>query len=98
MGYADGSGAVFERSVSTGFARYAADERGTFGLGFNWGRPNRETFGADARDQYSIEAYYRLQLARHLAITPDLQLIKDPALNPDDDFVWVAGLRARVSF
>lgn len=64
----------------------------------NWGRPNRETFGTDACDQYTVEAYYRLQLAEHLAITPDIQLIKDPALNPDGDFVWIAGIRAGLSF
>jgi porin len=52
----------------------------------------------DARDQYTVEAYYRLQIADHLTITPDIQLIKDPATNPDDDFLWVAGLRARLSF
>jgi len=69
-----------------------------FGLGLNWGRPNRALFGADARDQYTAEMYYRLQLAEHLAITPDIQLIKDPALNPGEDFVWVVGLRARFAF
>jgi porin len=98
VGYADGSGALLERSVSTGFARYAADGQGVFALGLNWGRPNREIFGADARDQYTAEAYYRLHLAEHLTITPDIQLIKDPALNPDRDFIWVAGLRARLAF
>ena len=48
--------------------------------------------------QYTLEAYYRLQLAEHLEITPDIQLIKDPALNPDEDLVWVAGLRGRLAF
>jgi len=33
-----------------------------------------------------------------LAITPDIQLIKNPASNPADDLIWVAGLRARLSF
>lgn len=55
------------------------------------GQEERETFGTDARDQYTVEAYYRLQLPEHLAITPDIQLIKDPALNPDDDFVGLRG-------
>jgi hypothetical protein len=53
-------------------------------------------FGTDARDQYTVEAYYRLQLAEHLENTSDIQLIKDPALNPGEDFVWVAGGCARV--
>jgi porin len=98
VGYGDGGGALLERSVSAGVGRYTADGQGVLGLGLNWGRPNRELFGADARDQYTVEAYYRLQLAEHLTITPDVQLIKDPALNPGDDSVWVAGLRARFAF
>jgi len=98
VGYADGSGALLERSLSAGFGYYTPDEQGVFGLGLNWGRPNSETFGSDTRDQYTVEAYYRLQLADHLTLTPDIQLIKDPALNPGEDFVWVAGLRARLAF
>ena len=67
-------------------------------FGLNWGRPNRETFGANTRDQYTVEAYFRLQLADLLAITPNIQLIKDPATNREEDFLWVAGLRARLTF
>ena len=36
-------------------------------------------------------------LSQHFAITPDLQYIKDPALNPDDDSIWIAGVRARLT-
>ena len=96
-GYADGSGALLERSVSAGFGYYTPDEQGVFGLGLNWGRPNRETFGAETRDQYTVEAYSRLQLADHVTITPNIQLIKDPATNREEDFLWVAGLRARLT-
>ena len=59
---------------------------------------NSFLFGTDACDQYTVEAHCRLRLAEHLAITPDIQLIEDPALNPDDDFVWIAGIRARLPF
>ena len=64
-----------ERSVSTGFAYNPASNGSVFGLGINWGRPNRDSFGAATDDQYTLEAYYRFQLFEHLAITPDLQLI-----------------------
>ena len=36
----------------------------------NWGRPNTTVFGDDLDDQYSIEAYYRWQMTKELAITP----------------------------
>lgn len=98
VGYGDGGGALLERSISTGVAHRGGGRRGAFGLGVNWGRPNHDLFGADARDQYTLEAYYRLQLGTHTSITPDIQVVKDPALDPGQDVVWVVGLRARVFF
>ena len=44
-----------------------------------------------------MEVFYRLQLSENLAITPDIQFIINPALNPDDKTVWVLGLRARLA-
>jgi porin len=98
IGYADGSGAPLDRSVSTGFAYYPSGNDSVFGLGINWGRPNRDSFDAATDDQYTLETYYRFQLFERLAVTPDLQLIQQPAQNPEHDFVWIAGLRARLTF
>jgi porin len=98
LGYGDGGGALLDRSASTGLAYKPADNRSVLGLGLNWGRPNEDTFGADARDQYTAEAYWRFQLATHLSITPDIQVVKDPARDSGQDLVWVFGLRARVFF
>jgi porin len=98
IGYAEGGGAPLDRSVSTGFAYYPSGDGSVFGLGINWGRPNYDSFGAETDDQYTLEAYYRFQLFERLTITPDLQLIKHPAQNPDHDVVWIAGLRARLTF
>ncbi len=98
IGYADGGGAPLDRSLSTGFAYYTSGDDSVFGAGINWGRPNRDSFGASTDDQYTLEAYYRFQLFERLAITPDLQLIKHPVQNPDHDLVWIAGLRARLTF
>jgi porin len=98
LGYGDGGGALLDRSVSTGLAYKAADNRSVVGFGLNWSRPNEDSFGAHARDQYTVEAYWRFQLATHLSITPDIQVVKDPALDPGRDLVCVVGLRARVFF
>ncbi|MGB5736428.1 MAG: carbohydrate porin [Thiohalocapsa sp.] len=102
VGYANGSGAALDRSVSTGFAYNAPGRDTVFGLGVNWGRPNQSGSGTATatatEDQYTVEAYYRVQLFDRLAITPDLQLIKNPAANPDADLIWIAGLRARLAF
>ena len=48
--------------------------------------------------QYTAEVFYRLQAFPHITITPDLQLLMNPALNPDQDHIWIAGLRVRLSF
>lgn len=49
-------------------------------------------------DQTTIEAFWRFQFSQGFAITPSLQLLIDPALNPVDDEVWVLGLRMRLAF
>jgi porin len=98
LGYGDGGGAPLERSVSAGFAYDGLGDDTVLGLGLNWGRPNGDLFKVATDDQYTLEAYARLQVLPRLAITPDIQLIKNPASNPNDELIWVAGLRARLSF
>ena len=68
------------------------------GVGLNWGRPNHDTFGADLKDQFTGEMFYRWQIAQNLQVTPSVQLPANPVLNPDTDFVAVSGLRVRVVF
>lgn len=68
--------------------------RGVIALGLNWGKPNQVSFeGAD--DQYTMELFWRYQLTKEVAVTPSVQYIKDPALNPEKDSLWVFGLRLR---
>ena len=93
-GYSDGGGALLEASVNGGIGYYFKESKDLIGFGLNWGRPPDS--GLD--DQYTAELFYRLQIAQNLAITPDVQLIIDPALNPDEDMLWVFGLRARLAF
>ena len=42
--------------------------------------------------------FYRFQVTSNLAVTPDIQYIRDPALNPSETDLWVFGMRARVTF
>jgi hypothetical protein len=39
-----------------------------------------------------------VQLFERLAITSDLQWIKNPAANLEEDLIWIAGLRTRWVF
>jgi porin len=96
-GYAKDGGSLYEGSVSGGVGYYVADRRDVFGVGLNWSRPSDTTFAPGLDDQYTAEIFYRVQLAHALAITPDVQLIIDPALNPEHDSIFVASLRIRLA-
>jgi porin len=92
-GYSDGGGALLEASVSAGVGYYFEESKDLIGFGLNWGRPP----GSGLDDQYTAELFYRFQLTQNLAITPDVQLIINPALNTEENAIWVFGLRARLS-
>jgi len=84
-----------DRNLSAGFGwRPDNGTNDLFGLGAGWAHPS-----SDALDsQYTAEAFYRYQLTPNLALTPDLQMIVNPSLAPDVDVLWVASVRARVTF
>ncbi|MHC5114761.1 MAG: carbohydrate porin [Planctomycetota bacterium] len=97
-GWAEDGGSLLEASVSAGVGYQRERGGDVFGLGLNWGRPNRDTFGADLDDQFTGEIYYRWQLTQHVQVTPSVQLLVDPALDPDGDTIGVFGVRARIAF
>ncbi|MCK5362583.1 MAG: carbohydrate porin, partial [Gammaproteobacteria bacterium] len=47
--------------------------------------------------QYTLEVFYRMRLTTSLTVTPDIQYIRNPALNPVVDDLWVFGFRARLA-
>ncbi len=60
---------------------------------FIWGHPADPTL----RDQFGIEAYWRLQLRERVQFTPDLQVIIHPSDRPQSKTEFVAGLRLLIS-
>jgi Carbohydrate-selective porin, OprB family len=68
-----------------------------YGIAFNWGEPNSATFGSGLDDQYAVEAFYRWQISREIAFTPSVEFFKDPALNPEEDKIWMIGARLRIA-
>lgn len=97
-GYADDGGSLLETSISAGIATELFDDRDLVGLAANWGRPNESTFGPDLDDQVSVEMFYRLQVSEKLRVSPSVQWLVNPALNPDQDHAVVFGLRGVLSF
>jgi porin len=74
--------------------RYFARRSDLFGLGVNRGDPPSSS---GLKDQTTMETFYRLQLAQNIAITPSLQYITDPAMNPAEDSLTILGLRVRLT-
>ena len=96
-GWADDGGSLYEASVSAGFGYTPNPGQSMLGVGLNWNRPNRSTFGANLDDQYSLEIFQQLQLTEGIELTPSVQIIKNPALNPTDDWSTFFGLRLRAA-
>jgi len=84
---------IAERSVTVGGIYYFANRSDLVGIAYN----ESELAAPGLDDQTTLEAFYRLQLARNLAITPSLQILGDPALNPDEDEITVISLRLRLT-
>jgi len=51
-----------------------------------------------ARNEKLAELYWNWTFAKGLLLTPDVQYIRSPALNPARDSVWVFSLRATLMF
>jgi len=92
-GWSDGDAPIYNETYTVGFLRKFRRNSDLLGLAVNWGDPPDD----DLRSQTAGELFYRVQLAQNLAITPSVQLLYNPSLNPDDDVLWVFGLRMRLT-
>lgn len=88
-GHSDGGGAAAKNSASIGF-EYTTRPKQAWNLGFGWAEPA----AAAAKDEYMVETSYKFQLINNLSLLPDLQYVRNPANNPTEDHVWIAGVRA----
>ena len=94
LGWSEGGAALLAKSAAVGVAGNIGGERSDLiGCAISVG----EGFGS-RRTQSACEVFYRFQLARRLAITPDVQVLFNPIDNADDDVIGVFGLRARLTF
>jgi porin len=97
-GYAEDGGSLLETSVSAGVGYMPVPGRDLLGAAVNWGDPNSDTFGSGLDDQFSAEVFYRYQLAENFQITPSVELLVDPALNPEESTLWLSGIRGLFTF
>lgn len=82
-----------EHSVSLGAVLLKpAGVGGEIGVGLAWARPIREVLD----DQYGAEVYWRLLVTPDLWVTPGVQLLWDPMLNPTTDFIAIPQIKFRL--
>lgn len=91
-GASKGTAALYERSVSAGVGYYARNTD-LAGIGLNWAEAN-----GIPGSQATMEMFYRFSISPGLQITPSLQFIDNPLLNPGQSSITILSLRARVVF
>ena len=62
-------------------------------LGFSQAAPP-PTLPSEARNEKVLELYWNTTVFDALVITPSLQYIRDPSLQPERDGAWALSLRA----
>ena len=62
------------------------------GVSLTWSDPSNKALD----NQGALDTYYRIQLTEEIAISPTLQFIIDPVRNPDEDQIFVLGIRTRI--
>jgi porin len=93
LGVSDGAAALYRRTATIGYAWLLDQRTDTLAVGLNWG----DVSTPGLRDQTTVEVFYRFQFAQNLALTPSVQYLKNPALNPDEDDLLVLGMRLRIT-
>ena len=96
-GWSHEGNSLLSSALSIGAGHQQHPGESVLGIGFNWGRPNQNSFPGARKNQYTAEFFYRWQAMPYLQVTPDLQAIRNPAMLPDADTTWVLGIRLRVS-
>lgn len=91
-----GAGVAAENAASIGM-ELATHFDQAFSIGLGWAEPSKKTHGPGLKDEYIAEVSYKFQLSKNFSLLPDLQLLIDPALNPNEDKIWIASLRAIIT-
>lgn len=97
LGHSDGgAGVVAESAISAG-VEIAQRSDNVWTAGAGWAKPSRKTFGPGLDNETVLETSYTFQLSEKFSITPDVQVVFNPANDPSRSSVWVFGLRALFS-
>lgn len=88
----NGENAFYKKDVQIGHGlRFRSHD--ILGTSFSWA----ETNIPDAKDQMTLEVFYRFNLTEHLEITPDFQLIINPTFNAGHSNLSYLSIRGRIT-
>jgi porin len=68
------------------------------GIGFAWSQPSATSKTVYHENEYILETVYALQLTPTIKLQPDLQVVWNPAFNPDDGPALVAQIQLVMSW
>lgn len=93
-GSSDGGGGVAaERALSAG-VQISTRRNETWTINAGWSKPSKETFGPGLDDESLLETSYQFQLSKNFSLTPNFQVVFDPAGNPGESSIIIFGIRA----
>ena len=95
--YTKDAGSFLQTAFATGVGYQPNQGSHLLSAGYSFGKVNETTFGANYDAQHTLELFYRIELSKRMAITPDLQLIINPALNDQQDAIFLYGIRGRMA-
>ena len=92
------TGTFSKHTMTAGGAyRNPFNVKGEAAVGFLHMVPIEEIFAGDVREQSGVEAYWRILLSPNIWLTPGIQLVLDPALNFEDDFIAIPHVKFRIA-
>ena len=81
-------------SIGMGVEDVFGQNDDVLGVAYSWGEPSDRAL----RDQYVLETFYRFYITPHTHVTPDVQVVLDPANAREKDAIAVFGLRLRTLY
>ena len=92
-GHSDGGANALARNAGSIGFEYSPWVSTNWSLGVGWAEPSDR----DVDNEYVIETSWRVQITPQFSVMPDIQLLLDPANNPDENSLWLVSLRAIVA-
>jgi porin len=93
-GHSDGGGGVAAENAFSAGVQISTRRNEFWTINAGWSKPSKETFGPGLDDESLLETAYQFQLSKNFSLTPNLQVIFNPAGNPSESSITVFGLRA----